>query len=157
MDIPLGRILVPTDFSERARMALSYGVTLAERFGSTLHVLHVVEVVADVSPLTQELGARDELEREIVDRAGGELNQLLAADNRKRLKVEFAVEWGVPFTEIIRYAQARQIELIAMGTHGSGGVKRLILGSVAENVVRSAPCPVLTVGEARTSARDAAA
>src|SRR5262249_55797367 len=106
MDIPLGRILVPTDFSEKARMALSYGVTLAERFGATLHVLHVVEAVVDMSPVPSEY---DELDRAIVEAAWDELNQLLPANDRKRLKVEFAIEWGVPFTEIIRYARARQI------------------------------------------------
>src|SRR5262249_22706917 len=136
MNIPLGRILVPTDFSEKARMALSYGVTLAERFGGTLHVLHVVETVVDVSPVPQEY---DQPDTAIGESAWDELNQLLSDDERKRLKVEFAIEWGIPATEIIRYAHARQIELIAMGTHGSGGVKHLILGSVAENVVRSAP------------------
>jgi universal stress protein A len=154
MDTPLGRILVPTDFSEKARTALSYGVTLAERFGSTLHVLHVVETVVDMSPVPPEY---DELDRAIVESAWDELNRLLPADDRKRLKVEFAIEWGVPFTEIIRYARARQIELIAMGTHGSGGVKHLILGSVAENVVRTAPCPVLTVREHPAPARNVAA
>ena len=154
MNIPLGRILVPTDFSEKARMALSYGVTLAERFGATLHVLHVVEAVVDMSPVPPQY---DQLDVAIGESAWDELNQLLSADERKRLKVEFAVEWGIPFTEIIRYAQARRIDLIAIGTHGRGGVKHLILGSVAENVVRSAPCPVLTVGQAPPSARDAAA
>jgi universal stress protein A len=157
MNIPLGRILVPTDFSEKARMALTYGVTLAERFGSTLHVLHVVEAVTDVSPLPQEFGAREELDRAVGEGAWGELNQLLSADDRRRLKVEFAIEWGVPSAEIIRYAHARQIELIAMGTHGTGGVKHLILGSVAENVVRSAPCPVLTVRQLPASIRNVAA
>ncbi|HEX7794871.1 MAG TPA: universal stress protein [Vicinamibacterales bacterium] len=152
MDIPLSRILVPTDFNEKAQMALSYGVTLAERFGSTLHVLHVVEAIVDVAQVSQE-----QLDGRIVDGTWNELNKLLSADDRKRLNVTFAIEWGVPFAEIIRYARARQIELIVMGTHGSGAVKRLILGSVAENVVRSAPCPVLTVGQAPSSARDAAA
>jgi nucleotide-binding universal stress UspA family protein len=157
MDIPLSRILVPTDFSEESRMALSYGVALAERLGGVLHVLHVVEAVVNVSPLPQEFGARDELDRAIGESAWGELNQLLSAEDRGRLKVEFAVEWGIPFTEIIRYAQARRIDLIAMGTHGRGGVKRLILGSVAENVVRSASCPVLTVRHLPPSARNVAA
>jgi len=152
MDIPLTRILVPTDFSEKARTALSYGVTLAERFGSTLHVLHVVEAIVDVAQVSQE-----QLDGRIVDGTWDELNRLLSADDRKRLNVQFAIEWGVPFTEITRYAQARQIDLIVMGTHGSGGVKRLILGSVAENVVRSAPCPVLTVREHPVSARNVAA
>jgi nucleotide-binding universal stress UspA family protein len=157
MDIPLSRILVPTDFSEEARTALSYGVALAERLGGTLHVLHVVEAVVNVSPLPQEFGARDELDRAIGESAWGELNQLLSAEDRKRLKVEFAVEWGIPFTEIVRYAQARRVDLIAMGTHGRGGVKHLILGSVAENVVRGAPCPVLTVRHLPPSARNVAA
>lgn len=153
MEIPLRRILVPTDFSEKARLALLYGVALAERLNGHLHVLHVVEAVMDVAPLPQEIGARDELDSAIVEGAWDELNRLLPDEDRKRLKVEFAIEWGVPFTEIIRYAHAHQIDLITMGTHGSGGVKHLILGRVAENVVRSAPCPVLTVRRAPPSTR----
>ena len=148
MEIPLRRVLVPTDFSEKARMALLYGVTLAERFGAHLHVLHVVEAVTDVAPVSQEIG-----DSVIVEGAWDELNNLIPADDRKRLKLEFAIEWGVPFAEIIRYARARQIDLIAMGTHGRGGVKQLLLGSVAENVVRGAPCPVLTVRDPPESGR----
>ena len=148
MEIPLQRVLVPTDFSEKARMALLYGVALAERFSAHLHVLHVVEAVVDVAPLPQE-----QLDSVIVDSAWDQLNNLIPADDRKGLKVEFAIEWGVPFAEIIRYAQARQIDLIAMGAHGRGGVKQLLLGSVAENVVRGAPCSVLTVRDSQESGR----
>ena len=63
-----------------------------------------------------------------------------------RLRAELTLEWGTPFMEITRYAREHEIDLIAMGTHGrGGGIKRLLMGSVAENVVRSATCPVMTV------------
>jgi nucleotide-binding universal stress UspA family protein len=117
-------------------------------------VLHVVEAVVDAAPLAQDIGSREELDRAIGEGAWNDLNSLLSADDRTRLKVAFAIEWGVPFTEIIRYAHAHQIDLIAMGTHGSSGVKDLILGNVAQNVVRSAPCPVLTVRQDPVSVRD---
>jgi hypothetical protein len=68
-----------------------------------------------------------------------------------------AIEWGQPAIEIVRYAREHAIDLIAMGTHGRGGLKRLLLGSVAESVVRGAPCPALTIHhwERRVSARPA--
>jgi nucleotide-binding universal stress UspA family protein len=145
MQMPLRRILVPTDFSERSRVALLYGVTLVEQFSGALHVLHVVEAVIGAAPMPWEIGPRDELDRAIAETAWDDLNDLLPAEDRKRLKAEFAIEWGTPFVEIVRYARAHHIDVIAMGTHGRGGASHLILGSVAENVVRNAPCPVLTV------------
>jgi nucleotide-binding universal stress UspA family protein len=145
MKILLRRILVPTDFSDRSKVALTYAIALVEQFDASIHMLHVVESIVGAYPEPWEIGPRDELDRAIADSAWDDLNGLLPPDDRQRLHAELALEWGTPFVEIVRYARAHEIDLIVMGTHGRGGVKHLLLGSVAENVVRSAPCPVLTV------------
>jgi universal stress protein A len=145
MKVVLKRILVPTDFSDKSKAALTYGVALAEEFGATLHVLHVLETIAGADPLTQQLDPRKAIEASIEATAWDELRRLFSTEDQTRLRAELALEWGTPFVEIVRYARSRTIDLIAMGTHGRGGIQHLIIGSVAENVVRSAPCPVLTV------------
>jgi len=145
MKVELKRILVPTDFSDKSKAALIYGVALADQFGASLYLLHVVEVVAGAEPLTLQLASRKSIEESIEAAAWDELRRLLSSEDQARLRAELALEWGTPFVEIVRYARSRTIDLIAMGTHGRGGIQHLIIGSVAENVVRSAPCPVLTV------------
>jgi nucleotide-binding universal stress UspA family protein len=143
MQILLRRILVPTDFSDKSKVALTYAVALVEQFKASIHLLHVVEAIVGIYTAPWE--PRDELDRAIASSAWDDLNGLLPSDDRKRLDAEFALEWGTPFVEIVRYARAHEIDLIAMGTHGRSGVEHLLMGSVAENVVRSSPCPVLTV------------
>jgi nucleotide-binding universal stress UspA family protein len=145
MKMTLRRVLVPTDFSETSKIALTYGMALVERFDAALHLVHVVAPLVGLYPTLAEQGPRDELDRAITSRAWDDLNNLLPADDRRRVHAELAVEWGTPFLEIIRYAREHQIDLVTMGTHGRSGIKHLLMGSVAENVVRSAPCPVLTV------------
>jgi nucleotide-binding universal stress UspA family protein len=140
MKIVLNRVLVPTDFSDKSGAALTYGIALVEQFGASLHLLHVVEAIAGGETLP-----REEIERAIESSAWDDLRGLLSADDRTRLRAELAMEWGIPFVEIIRYAREHAIDLIAMGTHGRSGVQHLLMGSVAEHVVRNAPCPVLTV------------
>jgi nucleotide-binding universal stress UspA family protein len=125
-------------------VALTYGVALVERFNAALHLLHVVEALVGIQPAPFE-GPRDDLDRAIAARAHEDLNGLLPEADRKRLNAQLALEWGAPFVEIVRYARTHEIDLIALGTHGRSGIKHLLVGSVAENVVRSAPCPVLTV------------
>jgi nucleotide-binding universal stress UspA family protein len=144
--IALQKVLVPTDFSDASACALRYGRALAEAFGASLHVLHVVENLvahawtAEVY-VTALPGLLEEVEREAIDR----LSRLLTPSERAALRAELAVAGGSPFLEIIRYARAHQIDLIVMGTHGRGPVEHMLLGSVAEKVVRKAGCPVLTV------------
>jgi nucleotide-binding universal stress UspA family protein len=145
MKIALQRILVPTDFSKESNAALQYGVGLAEAFYAQLHLLHVLEVIAGAEPLIWQIDQRKAIEARIEAAAWDELRRLLPAADQARFKAELALEWGSPLEEIIRYAAEHAIELITMGTHGRGGVKRLVIGSVAENVVRSARCPVVTI------------
>ena len=147
MKIVLQRILVPTDFSDESRAALAYGAALAETFSASLHLLHVLEAIVAPEAVPVQYESR-QLEAAVEATAWEELRGLLAGDEYARLQATLAIEWGTPVSEIIRYAKEQEIDLIVMGTHGRGGLKRLILGSVAESAVRGAPCPVLTIHHA---------
>ena len=148
--LALKTVLVPTDFSDASESALRYGRAMAEAFGASLHVVHVMEDLLAhawaaevyVSSMPQ---LRDEIEKESRQR----LLALLGDDERQRLRAETALLAGNPFIEIIRYAKAHDVDLIVMGTHGRGPIAHMLLGSVAEKVVRKSPCPVLTVREAQ--------
>jgi nucleotide-binding universal stress UspA family protein len=139
--INLERILLPTDFSDCSARARSYACELAKRFQAEIHLLHVVAPVvvpAYVGYMPEELaqpeeGAKRELE---------EWDDPALADATKVVR---AVASGTPFVEIVRYAREHELDLIVMGTHGRSGLTHALMGSVAEKVVRKAPCPVLTV------------
>jgi nucleotide-binding universal stress UspA family protein len=143
-------ILVPTDFSEASESAVKYGKALAEAFGSSLHLVHVMEDLlahawaAEVYVASMP-SLRDEIEKEATERIGA----MLTDQERQQLRVTTAIIAGNPFLEIIRYARAHEVDLIVLGTHGRGPVAHMLLGSVAEKVVRKAPCPVLTVRPAQ--------
>ena len=141
--IAVKRILVPTDFSETSDAALKYGIGLAQAFSAQLYLLHVpgetgVNFEADF-PMVQFENATQE-----------RLETLVSAQEAKQLRPEYALRIGAPSDEIVRYAGYREIDLIVMGTHGRSGVAHMLMGSVAEKVVRTAPCPVLTVRQPRT-------
>jgi nucleotide-binding universal stress UspA family protein len=144
--IALKRILVPTDFSENSEIALTYARALAEPFGASLHVLHVIEDPflygwTGVGYMPDLPEYRRALEKNVTERLMG----MFSVADRERFKAELVARFGHPFVEIIRYAKAQDIDLIVLGTHGRGAVAHLLMGSVAEKVVRKAPCPVLTV------------
>ena len=140
--ITLKKILVPTDFSEHSAKALLYGSALAKKLGAELHLRHAIEQ----TPLMYGEGAyvAPETEAEIEAAATKQLESL-PADSGEDLKVVRQIQHGHPFVETIRYAKENDIGLIVIGTHGRGAIAHMLLGSVAEKVVRKAPCPVLTV------------
>lgn len=143
--IVLKNILVATDFSEPSANALAYGRDLARAYNATLHVLHVTEdVLMRYSP---EVGfAVPELQKDLEQAARRELDAIITADDVRTLRVVPAIETATGATNgITSYATAQQIDLIIVGTHGRGAVKQFLMGSVAERVVRTAPCPVLAV------------
>jgi nucleotide-binding universal stress UspA family protein len=132
------KVLVPIDFSEPSDAALLYGRNLAKAFGAELHVLHVLENQF-LRPTFKSTAA---VEIGVANRVA----ERLSAEDRATLHAVSAVRMSDdPYDEIIRYANNEDIDLIVMGTHGRGGVARLLMGSVAEKVVRTARCPVLTV------------
>lgn len=143
--IVLKQILVATDFSESAAVALAYGRDLARTFNARLHVLHAVEdVMLRYSP---EVGfASPDLQKNIEARAARDLDKLITEDDRRTLAVVPVIKSAVNIpAEIVDYAKTNAIDLIITGTHGRGAVKHLLMGNVAERVVRTAACPVLTV------------
>lgn len=146
--IALKKILVPTDFSEPAANALKYAKALAENFGASLRLLHVIEETSlDYFAWTSPMGApvmtsmRGEMEKNVQKR----LDEILSAEEKKRYFAETTIVVGSPFLEIVRLARAEEIDLIVIGTHGRGPISHMLMGSVAEKVVRKAPCPVLSV------------
>ena len=138
-------ILVPTDFSESANAALAYAKLLAEKFGARLYVLHVLQ-----SPFTYlqglEMSPQMALLREDISRdAGSRLERLLTPQEKKRFNARIRTEWGIPDLEIVDYSVKNEIDLLVMGSHGHGPIRRMFLGSVADKVIRHGHCPVLTV------------
>jgi nucleotide-binding universal stress UspA family protein len=138
-------VLVPIDFSETSRGALAWAAALVKQCHASLHLLHVLEEIVGAEPLEWNLGARSEIEQAVERSAWDDLRLLLSDEDHVHLHVRMAVEWGSPSREIIRYATAHDVDLIAMGRHGRSGIKNLLIGSVAEKVMRSASCAVLSV------------
>ena len=135
------RILSPYDFSETSAAAVRYGLAVARTYGARVILLHVgTQAHADLGtefPLGLE-GAVEDAVRE-------RLLRILTPAEQSEFKPELAVRPGVPAAEIVQYAEDQNVDLIVMGTHGRGGMAHLVLGSVAERIVRGAPCAVLTV------------
>ena len=143
--IKLRKVLVPTDFSESARHALTYGTSFAREYDAELTLLHVVEnltvgYASDLFPVPMQ-----EVFQEISGYAKTELAKLGAQAREKNVSVVEHVAQGKPSAEIIRFAQETEIDMIVLGTHGKGMLDQALFGSTTERVVRRAPCPVLTV------------
>jgi nucleotide-binding universal stress UspA family protein len=144
--IAISNILVATDFGEAADSALRYGRELAGRLGATLHVLNVVEdVFASGFALEAYSAIVPEMQQDIERAARGRLDELVVGSDRSGPRTTTAIRTGSPIYVIIEYAREHGIDLIVMGTHGRGALAHAVMGSVAERVVRLAPCPVLTV------------
>ena len=143
--LALKRILVATDFSETADAALRYGRALSRNFGATLHVLHVAD---DMSARMGDtfLAVWPQLVADVATEAKRRLDELVVDNDPNPLPVvPVVLTASAPAAAIVDYANDKQIDLIVVGTHGRGGVAHLFMGSVAERVVRTARCPVLTV------------
>jgi nucleotide-binding universal stress UspA family protein len=142
--IDLKNILVATDFSESAAVALTYGRGLARTFNARVHLVHMVEdVMMRYSPEVA-FGAPG-LQQNLEQNAWRHLRELITEDGRAFTIVPVVQTClNIP-QAIVAYAEANAIDLIVTGTHGRGPIQHLLMGSVAERVVRTAPCPVLTV------------
>ncbi len=151
-------ILAPTDFSHHAESALRYAASLAERLGATLHLLHVLP---DIVPTAPDLvaGAPDLM---VAPALPPDYYRDTEAESREALgrvfdpswgdvgPVETAVRRGDPVEAVVDYAKERGIDLIVVSTHARWGLGHMLLGSMAERVVREAPCPVLTIRDRST-------
>jgi len=145
--IKLEKILVPTDFSEFSMPALTYGCAMAARFDAALHLLHVCPDAAMLVPEVGGLGSAGLLEQaEAFEKSAmDQLEKLPPGNWENNHPIVRTTRVGSPFYEVIQYAKTNDIDLIVIGTHGRSGLMHLLMGSVAENIVRKAPCPVLTV------------
>jgi nucleotide-binding universal stress UspA family protein/mono/diheme cytochrome c family protein len=150
MNLVMKRILVPLDFSANSTRALDYALALARKFDAALHLVHVCEVPSMLTASMDAYAIADaEWSRRLGEEAGSELEKL-----RPRLagvSVSTEVLFGNPARAIVTAAHTNDVDLIVMGTHGHGAVMHLVLGNVAERVVRTADCPVLTVRGPRES------
>ena len=142
----LQRILCPTDFSEFSQKAVRYSCELAAKYSAELHLLHVLQDYEAISPTPGEIFApfADWLP-ELHKQSQVKLAEMPGPEWESRLKVHRTARVGAPIDEICKYAKEHHIDLIVQGTHGRRGIKHLLMGSVAENIVRYAPCAVLTV------------
>lgn len=142
------KILVPVDFSVCSRAALEMAEVIAEKFGASVDVLHVWEPPRYVIPeVTVQLPGEPQqtLAQFARSAAGKEMEAFLVAlEGKGQLRVRGRLESGDPTEVIIDLADREQYDLIVMGTHGRRGLSHVLLGSVAEKVVRRAACPVLT-------------
>ena len=138
-------ILAPTDFSDSSKKTLSDALELAQTFGATLSLLHVIEPppypIEGFVPPAMGADLLGDLERQ----ASAELAQVLSEAHGATIEVTRAVAMGSPAQKIVETAEAEHVDLIVMATHGRTGLSHLLIGSVAERVVRTAPCPVLTI------------
>jgi nucleotide-binding universal stress UspA family protein len=147
-DLELNRICVATDFSQTSDRAVRYAVGLAERFDAEQHLLHVLQDISLVLGHPDFTASGETVQQflaELESDAAGRLEELTATPWWETINVVRAIRHGVVYQEICRYAERRNIDLLILGTHGRTGLKHVFLGSVAERVVRTAPCPVLTV------------
>ncbi len=144
--ILLKTILVATDFSEPSEAALAYGRELARSFGAQLIVLHVAGNIVAFGGGDGVVVVDPELQSQIEAGARQRLESLLFDEDREQLRAKTVLLISnAPSQTITGYAKDANVDLIVMGTHGRGAVAHLLMGSVAERVVRTAPCPVLTV------------
>lgn len=144
--ISIGRILVPVDLSGTSEHALVYAGEFAEKMGAQLTVLYVVPEPAAVLPDMMMPVPVATADTDDLTAAGKQaLAELVAAKNLTRLNPALEVRLGDAAEEIESAAKEMKADMIVVGTHGRSGLKHLLLGSVAEHIVRHAPCPVLTV------------
>lgn len=144
--LTIKNILVATDFSEAAEAALLYGRALARAFTATLHVVHVsVNTSSLAYGADGYVATLSNLQLEIDDAARTQLDELLVSNERPLPMRKLLTGSNTPAESIVEYARQEHIDLIVAGTRGRGAVAHLLMGSVAERIVRIAQCPVLTV------------
>lgn len=143
------RILVPVDFSRGAKAAMEHAIPVAERVGARIDVLHVWQPPPYVVPemvVTVPGGSSLPFDDFMKSRTSKDLQAFLEPFQQATpVAIAGHVESGTPRDVILEYAQSNGVDLVVMGTHGHRGLMHLLMGSVAEGIVRAAPCPVMTI------------
>lgn len=138
------RILCPVDFSETSEHALRYAIDLASRLGADVRLVHAYQLPTYALP-DGALLARPDFVKELTTELQKQLDELVHRYSGHGVDLQGKIVEGLAFSEINRIAEEEDADMIVMGTHGRTGMKHLLLGSVAERVVRTAQLPVLTV------------
>lgn len=138
------KVLCPVDFSEFTDEILAYAVGIAKRFDSELHLIHVIPNLNYFTPYESFLTPENlvAIERNIEGEVDKDFDKIT---KNLDMPVKRIIKTGVTFVEIIDYVKEQDIGLVVMGTHGRSGIEHILIGSVAEKVVRKSPCPVLTI------------
>ena len=139
------RILFATDFSEGSSHALPYAADIARQYGAKLFLVHVIYDVAMSAGWYVPHVSIDEIYNDMEKSARAELEKSFVDEMRGLGDIERVVLKGIPYEEISKFAGEKKIDLVVLGTHGRRGIDRMLFGSTAEQVVRNAPCPVLSV------------
>ncbi len=139
------KILFATDFSEGAKNALPYAFDIATRWGAKLYIVHVIYDMAKSTGWYVPHSSLEEVYKDLETSARKELDKTFIEEMRNYKDIEHVVLKGTPYEEIVKFAEANSVDLIVLATHGRTGLDRLLFGSTAEQVVRYAPCPVLSV------------
>jgi universal stress protein A len=138
-------ILCPVDFSLHSDSAMEYAAEMAQRFGADLTILHVVHDPLDVTCSHIPHPPLEQLREEMIREAEHALQRRARRTLRVLPRAKTMVVAGPPYRQIIRYAEEHHVDLIVVGTQGLSGLERLVMGSTAERVVRTAPCPVVSI------------
>ncbi len=144
--ISIKSILFPTDFSDNSKHALDYAASFAAQYKAKLYVLHVVAsphtlVGYEAAPFV----SFEKLFAEMRASAAKAMDGFIPEEVKKEVQLETAIAQGTPFLEILKFAREKVVDLIVIATHGRTGLRHVLFGSVAEKVVRKAPCPVLSI------------
>lgn len=142
---PFSKILTAIDFSENAECAFDYALTLATQFNAELTIIHVINEPVDLRGFYVPHISFEQLEKEIEESAVKMMETFCSERLKNFTNYKTAIVTGIPYEEITAIAAKTEASLIVIGTHGRTGLDRILFGSTAERVVRSASCPVLTV------------
>jgi nucleotide-binding universal stress UspA family protein len=143
VNVPPKRIVVGTDFSDTAEAATDYAVELAKKLGAEIVLVHGYEIPAYAFPEGAVIQA--ELQDRLAKVSEEALASAVKARDKSGVPIRSVLRAGPPWHEVIAVAEEEKADLVVVGTHGRRGIARMIMGSVAERVVRGCPCPVLTV------------
>jgi nucleotide-binding universal stress UspA family protein len=142
------KILFPIDFAENFETMLPWVATFVNRFEATLYVLFVAQDLAEFSSFHVPHGNLQQFQEEVLQAAQKKMSATAKEEFKNFKNVEARVAQGAPADKIIETAKNEGVDLIIMATHGRKGLERAIFGSVCDKVVRTSPCPVLTINPA---------